>query len=104
MRRRAYVKVEFPIGTDVPETTFTVANLVWSSSDPDGDDNIEKFEYVLDDTDLLILEPLSSELVVLAVRLISACPAMSTALSPTEIVYQFVTVINTTAQVAIPAL
>lgn len=43
-------KVDFPIGTDVPETTFTVAHLVWSSSDPDGDDNIAKFEYVLDDT------------------------------------------------------
>lgn len=42
--------VEFPTGTDVPDTTFTVATFNWSSSDLDGDDTIEKFQYVLDDT------------------------------------------------------
>ncbi len=42
--------VEFPVGTDVPETTFTIASILWSGSDPDGDNNIAKFQYVLDDT------------------------------------------------------
>ncbi|MFQ5674526.1 MAG: hypothetical protein ACE5G1_01405 [bacterium] len=42
--------VEFPVATDVPETTFTVATFVWSSSDLDGDDTIAKFQYALDDT------------------------------------------------------
>lgn len=43
-------RVEFPIGTDVPDTTFTVATFNWSASDLDGDDTIAKFEYALDDT------------------------------------------------------
>jgi len=42
--------VEFPVGTDVPETTFTVATFVWSGTDLDGDDTIAKYQYVLDDT------------------------------------------------------
>ncbi len=42
--------VQFPTGTDVPESTFTVANFSWLATDLDGDDTIEKFEYVLDDT------------------------------------------------------
>lgn len=42
--------VEFPVGTDVPDTTYTVASFVWSGSDPDGNDNIQRYEYVLDDT------------------------------------------------------
>ena len=42
--------VEFPLGTEVPDTTFTVATFVWSGSDPDGDGNISKFQYILDDT------------------------------------------------------
>ncbi len=42
--------VEFPLGTDVPDTTFTVANFSWSASDLDGDDTIARFEYVLDDS------------------------------------------------------
>ncbi len=42
--------VKFPLGTDVPETTFTVATFLWSGSDPDGADNIDKYQYVLDDT------------------------------------------------------
>lgn len=42
--------VEFPVGTDVPETTFTVATFVWSGTDLDGDDTIARYQYVLDDT------------------------------------------------------
>ncbi len=42
--------VEFVLQTDVPETTFTVANFTWRGSDLDGDDTIAKFQYVLDDT------------------------------------------------------
>ena len=42
--------VEFPVGTEVPETTFTVATFNWSGSDLDGDDTIAKYQYVLDDT------------------------------------------------------
>ncbi len=42
--------VEFPVGTDVPDTTFTVATFIWTATDLDGDDTIEKFQYVLDDT------------------------------------------------------
>ncbi len=42
--------VEFPVGTDVPETTFTVATFVWSGTDLDGDDTIAKYQYTLDDT------------------------------------------------------
>lgn len=42
--------VEFPLGTEVPETTFTVASFTWRGSDPDGDDTIAKYQYVLDDT------------------------------------------------------
>ncbi len=43
-------EVEFPAATDVPETTFTVTTFIWNSSDLDGDDSIDKFQYVLDDT------------------------------------------------------
>ncbi len=42
--------VEFPVSTDVPETTFTVAEFVWSGTDLDGDDTIARYQYVLDDT------------------------------------------------------
>jgi hypothetical protein len=42
--------VEFPVGTDVPDTTFTVASFNWRGADPDGDDTISKYQYVLDDT------------------------------------------------------
>ncbi len=43
-------RVEFPVGTDVPDTTFTVATFVWSATDLDGDDTIAKLQYALDDT------------------------------------------------------
>lgn len=42
--------VEFLVGTDVPDTTFTVASFNWSGVDLDGDDTIAKFQYVLDDS------------------------------------------------------
>ncbi len=42
--------VDFPVGTDVPESTFTVAEFVWTGTDLDGDDTISKYQYVLDDT------------------------------------------------------
>lgn len=48
--------VEFPTGTEVPDTTYTVAAFNWSSSDLDGDDTIEKFQYVLDDTNATWLD------------------------------------------------
>ncbi len=44
--------VTFPVGTDVPESTFTVATFNWSGNDPDGADNIAKYQYVLDDTSI----------------------------------------------------
>lgn len=53
-------EIEFPLETDVPETTFTYATFVWSGSDPDGNDNIAKYEYALDDTSIsswIELEP-----------------------------------------------
>lgn len=42
--------VEFPVGTDVPRETYTVADFVWRGSDLDGDDTIARYQYVLDDT------------------------------------------------------
>lgn len=42
--------VEFPVGVDVPETTFTVNTFNWNGTDLDGNDTIEKYQYVLDDT------------------------------------------------------
>ncbi len=62
--------VEFPVATDVPETTFTVVNFVWSGSDLDGNDTIAKFQYALDDTisdsNWLDLEPNRSSLTLTA--------------------------------------
>ncbi|MDZ7261215.1 MAG: fibronectin type III domain-containing protein [candidate division KSB1 bacterium] len=42
--------VEFTIGMDVPETTFTVASFSWRGTDLDGDDTIKEYQWVLDDT------------------------------------------------------
>lgn len=42
--------VEFVIGTDIPETTFTVASFYWKGTDLDGDETLDRYEYVLDDT------------------------------------------------------
>ncbi len=43
-------EIEFVVGTDIPETTFTVASFYWKGTDLDGDETIERYEYVLNDT------------------------------------------------------
>ncbi len=43
-------EVEFIVSTEIPETTFTVASFYWTGTDLDGDDTIDRYEYVLDDT------------------------------------------------------
>lgn len=43
-------KVEFIKGTEVPETTFTVATFSWIGTDLDGDGSISKYQYALNDT------------------------------------------------------
>ena len=43
-------QVDFVVATEVPETTFTVASFTWRGTDLDGDDTIEFYQYVLDDT------------------------------------------------------
>jgi hypothetical protein len=42
--------VSFVIQSDVPDTTFPVASFSWTGTDPDGDETISKYYYVLDDT------------------------------------------------------
>ncbi len=43
-------EVDFVPGTDIPETTFTVASFYWKGTDLDGDETIAHYQYVLDDT------------------------------------------------------
>ncbi len=43
-------EVEFIVGTEIPETTFTVASFYWKGTDLDGDETISHYEYLLDDT------------------------------------------------------
>ncbi|MCI0493373.1 hypothetical protein L0Z72_00070 [candidate division KSB1 bacterium] len=43
-------EVEFIANTDIPETTFTVASFYWQGTDLDGEETLERYEYVLDDT------------------------------------------------------
>ena len=43
-------EVKFIVSTDIPETTFTAASFYWTGTDLDGDDTIDRYEYVLDDT------------------------------------------------------
>jgi hypothetical protein len=40
--------VNFATGTEIPDTTFTVATFAWIGSDLDGDNTIARYEYVLD--------------------------------------------------------
>jgi hypothetical protein len=40
--------VNFASGTEIPDTTFTVATFAWIGSDLDGDNTIARYEYVLD--------------------------------------------------------
>jgi hypothetical protein len=42
--------VEFAQGSDVPDTTFTVATFAWKGTDLDGDETIRSFAYALNDT------------------------------------------------------
>lgn len=42
-------RVEFVPGSDVPETTFTVASFFWRGSDYDGDATIHSYLWALDD-------------------------------------------------------
>jgi len=43
-------EVEFIVGTEIPETTFTAASFYWKGTDLDGDETISHYEYALDDT------------------------------------------------------
>lgn len=45
-------QVEFIKGTEVPETTFTVATFSWIGTDLDGDETIDRYFYALNDTGL----------------------------------------------------
>ncbi|MBE0643629.1 MAG: hypothetical protein IH600_06080 [Bacteroidetes bacterium] len=42
--------VRFSQGSDVPETTFTVATFSWIGTDLDGDETIREYQYALNDT------------------------------------------------------
>jgi len=42
--------VDFVKGSDVPDTTFTVATFSWTGADPDGDETIAEYRYALNDT------------------------------------------------------
>ncbi|MCB2203966.1 hypothetical protein KQI65_04400 [bacterium] len=42
--------VEFRQGSDVPDTTFTVATFAWLGTDLDGDETIQAYMYALNDT------------------------------------------------------
>lgn len=42
--------VEFRQGSEVPDTTFTVASFAWIGSDLDGDETIREYQYALNDT------------------------------------------------------
>lgn len=42
--------VTFNGGTEIPETTFTVASFSWTGTDPDGDNTIKYFLWALNDT------------------------------------------------------
>lgn len=67
-------RVEFPVGTDVPDTTFTVATFNWSASDLDGDDTIAKFQYALDDTNASVWNDLSANANSVTLNSLSAGP------------------------------
>lgn len=42
--------VEFVKGSDVPDTTFTVASFAWTGTDLDGDETIREYLYTLNDS------------------------------------------------------
>jgi hypothetical protein len=42
--------VSFNIGTEIPDTSFTVASFAWTGTDPDGDNTIKYYLWALNDT------------------------------------------------------
>lgn len=42
--------VSFNAGTQIPDTTFTVATFAWTGTDPDGNNSISKYYWALNDT------------------------------------------------------
>jgi hypothetical protein len=44
--------VMFNTGTDIPDTTFTVASFAWTGTDPDGDNTIKYYNWALNDTSM----------------------------------------------------
>lgn len=42
--------VRFNAGTEIPDTTFPVATFLWTGTDPDGDNTIDKYYWALNDT------------------------------------------------------
>lgn len=42
--------VQFNAGTEIPDTTFTVATFSWTGTDPDGDASIDKYYWAVNDT------------------------------------------------------
>jgi hypothetical protein len=42
--------VSFNTGTDIPDTTFTVASFAWTGTDPDGDNTVRYYYWALNDT------------------------------------------------------
>jgi hypothetical protein len=42
--------VRFNTGTDIPDTTFTIASFAWTGTDPDGDNTIKYYHWALNDT------------------------------------------------------
>ncbi|RPI18238.1 MAG: hypothetical protein EHM58_06325 [Ignavibacteriae bacterium] len=42
--------VKFNTGTELPDTTFTVATFIWTGTDPDGNSTIKKYHWALNDT------------------------------------------------------
>lgn len=42
--------VKFNAGTEIPDTTFTIASFSWTGTDPDGDNTIKYYHWALNDT------------------------------------------------------
>ncbi|MGH2574397.1 MAG: hypothetical protein ACRDFC_01715, partial [Ignavibacteria bacterium] len=42
--------VNFNTGTEIPDTSFTVASFAWTGTDPDGDNTIRYYHWALNDT------------------------------------------------------
>ena len=57
--------VSFNAGTQIPETTFTVASFAWTGTDPDGNSTIRTYYWALNDTSHWHLIPASVTLLTL---------------------------------------